>query len=224
MRVYREIAHASRNRQEGGILLIVLFFIIMFTGLGLLAMRHTRAELRSAGHYLDNSQCGELARAGTAMAATDLRLYFDERCDDDRSHLNDLSNLIYTPPPYKLRFSPAFQGDIWPANDCPVSAGSVPDPEDVGAFQADAGLALSPIISAEPRAKLTMEHSTPLRAVPPPGFSVNCEDWTYCWYDFRFVSRAEYGIIRSSTQKSRFVSSGCSDRGQMRVGPIRKFD
>ena len=57
--------------QEGAILFVVMLLIIMFTGLGLLAMRHTRQELRSTGAYFDNMQAASLAESALAMAATD---------------------------------------------------------------------------------------------------------------------------------------------------------
>ena len=63
--------------QEGAILFIVMLLIIMFTGLGLLAMRHTRQELRSTGAYFDNMQAASLAESALAMAATDNKLSSD---------------------------------------------------------------------------------------------------------------------------------------------------
>ncbi len=221
MRSHQENKRVHRAHQEGGILLIVLLLVIMFTGFGLIAMRHTRAELRAAGYYLDNNQCAQVARTAAAMAATNLRLYMDETCNDNESHHHYMSTNIHNTGPFQMRFSPAFQ---W-SNDCPVSAGNVPGPSGaVGSFQADGGLALTNVINTEPRARVTMEHEKPLRAPPPPGFTDRCEDGTYCFYDFTIVSRAQYGTLRSSTQKSQFTRSACVDKGQVRVGPIMKFD
>jgi Tfp pilus assembly protein PilX len=67
----------SRATEAGYVLIIVLLLIIMFTGLGVLAMRHTRQELRSAGAYLDATQAADLVRGALALVATDLRTSSD---------------------------------------------------------------------------------------------------------------------------------------------------
>jgi Tfp pilus assembly protein PilX len=63
----------KRGKEGGLVLLMVLLLVIMFTGLGLMAMRHTQGEIRSSGAYMDSLQASALAEGALAMAVTDIK-------------------------------------------------------------------------------------------------------------------------------------------------------
>ena len=67
------IRRGPRKSEAGVIMLLVVLLVVMFTGLGLLAMRHTRGELRSGGAFRDSVQAESAAEAGILMVATDIR-------------------------------------------------------------------------------------------------------------------------------------------------------
>ena len=65
----RDRARRTRRRQgqEGAVLLVVMLLIIMFIGLGVLAMNHTRSEMRATMSYLDATQAENCAEAVLLM-------------------------------------------------------------------------------------------------------------------------------------------------------------
>lgn len=66
-------------------MLMVVLLVIMFTGLGMLAIRHTRGELRSAGAFMDSAQAAAAAETAVLMVATDMRRNWrrqNDRCPD----------------------------------------------------------------------------------------------------------------------------------------------
>ncbi len=67
-------------------MLMVVLLVIMFTGLGMLAIRHTRGELRSAGAFMDSAQAAAAAETAVLMVATDMRKNWrrqNDRCPDN---------------------------------------------------------------------------------------------------------------------------------------------
>lgn len=87
-RAWRRKGYERRSAQQGTVLLVVIMLVVMFTGLGLLAMRHTHGEMRSAGAYADAQQAAALAESGLSILTTDIKLGFraaeaGDDCDKD---------------------------------------------------------------------------------------------------------------------------------------------
>ncbi len=211
IRIQQRQQQRRYSSQEGGILLIVLLLVILFTGLGLLAMKHTRAELSSTKAYLENLQAEALSGTAIAMAATDIRLYNDVRCAGTNIALRHIINTNMTDnvaPPWNYRFSANFQGADPPSMTCSVPAGSVPDPTDTGVYRGLAPLAQTGLIGAEARAVLTIQMDEPRDIVCPEGSSVReCgEENTYCCYRITLHSQTFFGADSATyapvTQKS----------------------
>jgi len=67
----------SYGSNEGTVLLIVLALTIILSGLGLLAVQHTRYELQSASNYYDGIQSGQVAEASQVLATMLLNAQHD---------------------------------------------------------------------------------------------------------------------------------------------------
>lgn len=191
-------------------MLIILLLVLMFTGLGLLAMRHTRGELRAAGAYLDSVQAAALAEAAVIMAATDLRFYDEYACINDGAEVNYRTQYSSLSSGERMMtFSPAFQGGN--PNMCAAAMGQLPDPQLSGMSP----LADTAVLSV-PRASVQVFHSPKIEAPWPPGFSP-VEDYGFYWYTIR--ATATYG--EQST--AGMVTTGqATARARVYMGPHRR--
>ncbi len=192
-------------------LLMVLLLVILFSGLGLMAMQHTCTELRTAGAYLDNNQAAAVAEAAIAMVATDMRLYWDYRCNGTTAYYSQFADATLNQlPPYTLQFSPAFDNSTGD-NSCPTSAGQVPDGELAGTTDFGSHTTGS-------RASVTLTHGAPTCAPCPSGFSGGD---TYAWYWFTATSQATYGPAQTAAQVIRGTATVDA---RMMIGPLLAFD
>ncbi len=191
MRSYSIQNTSYGRRQEGTIMLIVMLLVLMFTGLGLMAMRHTQGELRSAGAFLDASQGAFLAEMPIIMAATDMRLNNSVLCGDDVNYTAQLrKQIVGGNPNMLLRFSPDFQidnsGDPPAADtDCPADAGQVPGLQ-------DEPIAATPVLQ-NMRATASLSQGRLIQAAPPAGYSDSESNSTVGWFYFRMRSTLIYG-------------------------------
>ena len=229
--------------QEGAILFIVMLLIIMFTGLGLLAMRHTRQELRSTGAYFDNMQAASLAESALAMAATDIKLSSDfyraafssaefNIIDADAGPTEDFLDVEHAIP---LNPEPGLR-DI---GTHPILFGTVPVgycADHVGTVAACVHQLSYPISGNTDFddmmgiwARTTIRQTTPKIGPCPPGYSCSDEQ-NYGWYIFTVDATSIYGQGGYQVGGSAAVPDGfnytqgrAEARGIMTVGPIGVF-
>ena len=190
------ITHSKKRceQQEGIVMLLILLLVLMFTGLGLMAMRHTRGELRTTGAYLDNLQAAALAEAAIIMTAADMRLYWDYGCknlSDPDNPNNDIDyeyqyrNFYSGSPDRQMSFSPAFQGGD--PDNCTAGTGQLPDPRLNGQLP----LAITESLSF-PRASVTVTHKPYECAYVMEGDSGET-DRTFDYYWITVEAEADYG-------------------------------
>jgi Tfp pilus assembly protein PilX len=203
----------ERKRQEGTVLLMVLLLVVMFTGIGLLAIRHIRGEMRAAGAYRDSVQAAAVAEAAIALAATDMRLYWDYTCDTGGyNYYTQFLGFSGTTNGLKLKFSPAFRGGA----ECADDPGQVPDTE----LSGSASLAKTSLFS-DSVSGVTIEQDYPINAPAPPGFSSKQENQTYGFYYFNIQSSATYGHRNTP---SGYEKGEAIARSRMLIGPILAFN
>lgn len=196
----------KRKRQRGAVLLMVLLLVVMFTGIGLLAIRHIRGEMRSAGAYRDSLQAAAIAEAAISLVATDMRLYWDYTCaasgDNYSTQFHALSG---SNTGLRLKFSPAFRANA----DCPDDPGLIPDVE----LSGGSGLAKTSFFS-DSVAGVTITQDYPVEAPPPPGFS---DDENSKFYYFNVESTATYGHKDTPSGMERGEAVA---RSRMLIGPL----
>jgi hypothetical protein len=210
-------SHRHRPGEEGVVLLLVLLLVIMFTGLGLLAMRHTQGELRSASSYMDATQATEAAEAAIMMAATDMKHNWSATSDC-------ASRINYATAFLNARNSGQRDGITVPFSDrfsqtCDPDAGPelMPDP----GLNGTEPLAKTDMLSRA-FAKVSLEYSTPVPAPPPPGFSTDIEGLTYCWRYVSTRSEAQFGY--GATEASKVTSGNAVVSSHMKIGPVFDFE
>jgi hypothetical protein len=216
--------HIERTRakeQSGIVLLTVLLLVIMFTGVGLMAMRHTQSELRSAGAYLDSTQAALAAEAGLALVATDMRLNFEDETDGCGSYVAQFTTATWADTTLrsggeKTFFSPDFMPS---GSDCTdYGAGTVPLPSLSGA----AALAETPVLS-NATANVVIVQERPVLAAPPPGFSSDEQGQSYDWYFFTVHSTASYGVPASGGVNPVYVRGNAAAEARVMIGPVLAF-
>ncbi|MCP4599357.1 MAG: hypothetical protein GY847_02280 [Proteobacteria bacterium] len=223
------------ERQEGAVLLTVMLLVIMFTGLGLLAMRHTRGELRSAGAYLDSIQAAYLAEAAIAMAATDIRLYWDSgKCNVDDGARTYFSQLgLATDEPLLLGFSPVFQGRLNNRdsltdedNNCLTPPGQLPDDflSGIDIDDLPVSLALTPRLSYPCASNVSITYELPVSGENDYGYSETRDsNQTYIDYYITIISEVEYGARGAIDINSNYVRGKARARARMKIGPVLKL-
>jgi Tfp pilus assembly protein PilX len=198
------------------VLMVVMLLVIMFTGLGLLAMRHTRLELRASGAYQDATQAAALAEGGLAIVATDLRL------------ASDYYQFMFTSSDGTTATSDAGFGDEAHSYTIPLSpeilsgsdAGVVDDgtiPQLTGNLAANAEQGAMYGTTAQ----TTVTQSGPVLGPCPVGYSC-ADDQNYAWYYFTINSQATYGAPQSGAHPL-YESGRAQGRGRVTVGPIAAY-
>jgi len=223
-----------RSGEEGVVLLMVILLVVMFSGLGLLALRHVQGELRSSSAYMDSTQAAAAAETAIMMTATDMRRNWRIMNDPDKCpNYYDQFGLALqagTTGNIKTGFSDIFNG----ASDCPTeSLGKLP----VASLSGTAPTALTltgdgagPL--AHGYADVDVSQISPQRAPPPPGFSADDASRTYDWYYFTVTSRARYGygggsLVVTTDTDGDTDTEGVSSmegnavmRAHMKIGPV----
>lgn len=205
-------------------LLLILLLVIMFTGLGLIAMRHTQAELYAAGAYLDNVQARSLAETAIAMLVTDLKDNHARRCDDNKSYISLFyENTGGQEAVIDPRFSPVFQTNDPEGSECKNEAGVIPDPQLRG-DDPDDGESLYKTVSALSYSVANVNvfiDGRPVEASPPAGFSNDRQNDTMGWYFFNLRSTARFG---APTNNSVYATDGSAVvRARVKIGPMQKI-
>lgn len=200
-----------RHGQEGIVLLMVLLLVLMFTGLGLLAMRHTQGELRSAATFMDSIQATEAAQAAILMAAKDMTDNWDANhpCDNYRKRL-----WIDTPNgPVHATFSNRFNT----SGDC-GAVGEMPDPGLAGT----APLAATSELSTN-TARVTLEYSNIVPAPPPTGANASGKEGIegMDWFYVTVTAIANYGPDPTLFTNPNLVNEGRAVvTAHLKIGPV----
>jgi hypothetical protein len=199
----------QRGGQAGYVLILVLLLIIMFSGLGVLAMRHTRQELRSSGAYLDATQAADLVRGALALVATDLRRssdYYEYQLLASETASGDAGVEEYEIP---------LNETLFPSSTCASTthAGCVAYLTTPGLYGAEALYGVD--------VTTYMTQKAPQVGPCPPGFSC-FDDQNYGWYTFTVDATASYGS-KSKDSSTLFELGRAQGRGRMTVGPISVF-
>jgi hypothetical protein len=195
-----------RERQEGAILLVVLLLVIMFTGLGLLAMRHTQFELRSASAYLDSTQAASLAESAIAMIATDMRRNWD--LPPGNNYKTQFAAATQQSG-IQLHFSPALDPSL------AYAAGVIPD----DGLRGTTPLAETPTL-ASAFSDISLVQQAPVLAPPENGFSVTNDNRNYDWYYFEVRSDASYGAPQGNAASDLYARGRASALSRIMIGPI----
>ena len=212
----------GRRGEAGYVLIIVLLLIIMFTGLGVLAMRHTRQELQSAGAYLDATQAADLVKGALALVATDLRVSSDyyefQFLSSEALHDEDAGTDEAT---YEIPLNPdQFTGAACTDTDTDTSAstngGCIGYLSSPGVYSSSA---LQPLYGVDITTAVKQE--APEVGPCPPGFSC-FDDQNYGWYTFTVDATASYGSQHKSST-TLFELGRAEGKGRMTVGPISVF-
>ena len=212
-----ENAKRTRRGEEGVVLLMVVLLVVMFSGLGLLALRHTQGEMRSSGAYLDGTQAAAAAESAIIMAATDMRKNW--------RYPNSANTCVN----YYTRFHQALVGstqtgiqtgfsDIFNSADNCEHLGTLP----VDSLNGTSPTALTggPLVHGYSSVQLTQD--APRIAPPPPGFSSDDQARTYDWYYFTVTGRAQYGYGPDTTVSA--VRGAAVVRAHMKIGPLDSID
>jgi len=226
---------AGGGGQDGTVLLVVLLLIIMFTGLGLLTMRHTRQELRSSGAYKDNTHAVNLAEAALAMMATDLKkssdyylAQFSQTDFEDISADGGVLGTEYHIPLNETLFPEVTNGYCARNN---TTGQEVPgcihqlswDADDNGTAGVDPwndGNALITGLFLD-KAVTTVTQYPPTVGPCPPGYSCDDEQ-NYGWYIFNVQATAEYGGAYGEAS-SVYEKGRAMGRSRMTIGPVAVF-
>lgn len=215
--------------EEGVVLLMVILLVVMFSGLGLLAMRHVQGELRSSGAYMDSTQAAAAAEAGVMMTATDMRRNW--------RYPNDANQC----PNYYAQFHTALLAGkkdgiltgfsrVFNSEDNCDHLGGLP----VAGLRGLAPLALTAGPLTHGYATVNLYQAAPESAPPPPGYSSDDAPRTYDWYYFTVTSRAAYGFggassapdVDTDTEADTEAGEVASVRGNavvrahMKIGPV----
>ena len=219
-----------RKGEQGVILLLVVLLVVVFSGLGLLAMRYTRGELRSAGAFMDSTQAAAAAEAAILMIATDLRKNWIEENDEatcptlKAQFTLEIFEAVAEDKMVDLDIAVGFSDAFNQQGDC-SHAGGVP----FGFLQGheDAPLAITggPLDSGYANVELTF--SEPIEAPVPEGNVIEGLEETMIWYYFTVTSVAHYGPhadIGTEANPAPAVTRGRAVvRADMMIGPLSKI-
>lgn len=206
MRNHRTI---RRGGEAGYVLIIVLLLIVMFTGFGILALRHTRQELRASGAYIDATQAAELVRGALSLVATDLRSssdYYQFSFLSAENADGGVADESYEIP---------LNEDLFTASACASSShgGCIAYLSTPGLYGPEA------LYGVDVETYVT--HASPEVGPCPPGFSC-FDDQNYGWYTFRVGATAAYGATQKSSS-TLFELGRAEGEGRMTVGPISVY-
>jgi Tfp pilus assembly protein PilX len=224
--VQRATMGQKRNHkgEEGIVLLMVVLLILMFSGMGLLAMRHLQGELRSSGAYLDSTQAAAAAESAVMMVATDMRRNwrYPNSANTCLNYYAKFQQAMETGQISDIQtgFTDVFNQD----GDC-SHIGHVP----LSTLNGSAPLALTGGPLSSGYANVDLSQAAPEIAPAPPGFSSDDEARTYGWYYFTVTSRASYGYgsstateadTDSETDADPIVRGSAVVRAHMKIGPV----
>ncbi|MBN2342675.1 MAG: hypothetical protein JXX29_16650 [Deltaproteobacteria bacterium] len=205
----------KRRGERGFVLIIVLLLIIMISGLGLLAVRHTQQEARATGAYADSTQAVALVESGMAVAITDLRA---------------------APDYYRVMFSDPSAANVGAANDIWNAEIAIPLS---GSFYSSGST--SACATGQPWStvgcigdltnmddgnyaayRTVITYNLPLVGPCPPGYSC-FDEQNYGWYVFGVNVDAQFGTAPSFWDRRFVVNARAQGAGRVTIGPIGAY-
>ena len=207
--------------QRGFVLIIVFTIIILASGLGLMAVRHSRQEARSTGAYVDSTQAIALAESAMAVAITDLR----KAPDYYKIMFSDPSSQIATADLWDIRYAIDLSAQNFPGNNGTSGVcGIIPDRGCSSILSSpeydEGGGATGDDLYPGSEFATVITYDTPLVGPCPPGFSC-FDDQNYGWYVFGINVEARYGVQSQWLLGSKFVEHGRAlGSGRVTIGPI----
>lgn len=211
-----QIKPRKAEKQDGVVLLMVLLLVVLFSGLGLLAMRHTQGDLRSSGAYLNSTQAAAAAESAIMMVATDMRRNWQYPNESScLNYYNRFQQAMYNSENEKIKIG---FSDVFNTSDAACEhRGRVP----LNALRGAAPLALTGGPLSHGYADVQLYQTAPEIAPPPPGFSSDDEASTYDWYYFTVTAEAAYGYGPSLGENDALTVKGSAVvRSHMKIGPV----
>ena len=207
--------------QKGLVLLVVMLLVIMFTGLGLVGMRYTRLEFRSAGAYMDSTQAAALIEAAIAMVATDMRRNWDLPPGDNYMTQFEEAEELGDTDEIRIHFSTSQVAPTFdPAGDFVGEGDAGPQVPDWRLSGKDGTPLAETSVLSIASAEVNLIHSMYEPAPPPPGFSSsNEENQSFGWFYFEVTGWATYGEPQA-VDNPLFARGRARARSRMLIGPI----
>lgn len=203
------------NRQRGFVLIIVLLLIIMISGLGMLAVRHSRQEARSTGAYVDSTQAVALVESGMAVAITDLRTspdYYRQTFSNSgvavqtNPSVTDMFHMEFAIKLSNTFFVGSDQSDCDAAYDVPGCIGD-----------------LTRTVSGDNASYRTLiTYNLPMVGPCPPGYSC-FDDQNYGWYVFGINVNAQFGTEPTFWSRRFVETANATGAGRVTIGPIGAY-
>jgi len=227
MRRHNIYKRHNKKGQDGAILIIVMMLVLMFTGLGLLAMRHTRHELKSAGAYMDATQAGALVEGALAMVSTDLRQSADYyQWKYNSTDATSSSTLSFYAQQYEIPLNPGLFNDTVVGTICDFTDNTVPG----GCIKELSSPLTGNDAMYGAKVLTSLSHNQPIIGPCPPGFSCS-GDQNYTWYIFTVNATATYGpndgaavdLAAGYNEDDLFGRGRAQGRGRLTVGPIATY-
>jgi PilX N-terminal len=208
-----KIGIVRQKEQEGAALLIVVMLVVLFSGLGLLAVRNTGSEMRAASAFKDRIQAALLAETAIGMLATDLRLYWDfpnisSGCRNWKGQFAEYRDNGQTSD-LMLNFSDVF-----------VTDGSICEDNLVPHPNMNGGSVAETAVLGGPTARVTIRHRMPVDTEAETGYSnEDSGNPTVRFYRFMTRIQATYGVD-NSFGNAMFARAQATARGEITVGPL----
>ncbi|MBN2529826.1 MAG: pilus assembly PilX N-terminal domain-containing protein [Deltaproteobacteria bacterium] len=211
------------SSQRGFVLIMVLLLIIMISGIGLLAIRHSRQEALSTGAYVDSTRAVALVESAMAVAITDLRSspdYYRLRflspkaggSEEAQEIIGDKNNLWQVQYAFSLSdnfYTKGVPGTCTFAEgtDCPP--GFMPDLSDVSS-------------SSNENYQTVITYDAPLVGPCPPGYSC-FDDQNYGWYIFGINVSVRFGTAYGLWDRQFIETARANGKGKVTIGPIAAY-
>lgn len=210
---------STRAAHRGNVLLMVMLLILTFSGLGMIVMRNTLGEMRSALSYYDATQAAAVAEGAVALLATDLTLNYDAPAATGFNYMDAYAaNRNTATVELPLQFSPYFDD-----GSVTYAPGDLPDVNLNGRATTPvtpiADTTVAPAL-ATASAQVAVTHMPRYPAPPPPGYSnddASASNMEFYYFEVR--ADAQYG---PSTTAAAIVEGYARARTRMMIGPLPK--
>jgi Na+-transporting methylmalonyl-CoA/oxaloacetate decarboxylase gamma subunit len=213
----------GRTSQRGFVLIMVLLLIIMISGIGLLAIRHSRQEARSTGAYVDSTRAVALVESAMAVAITDLRTspdYYRLRFISPKSGgekeaqeiIGDANNL------WQVQYAFTLSDDFY-TTGTPVACTFAEGTDCPPGFMPDLSNLSN---SSNENYQTIVTYDAPLVGPCPPGYSC-FDDQNYGWYIFGINVSVRFGTSYGLWDRQFIETARANGKGRVTIGPIGAY-
>ena len=216
-------SYRSSETQRGFILILVLLLVILVSGLGLMAVRHSRQEARSTGAYVDSTQAVSMVESAMAVAISDLRAspdfyryqFINAGADQIVGSATDgMWNIEYA---FGLSNS-FFSSDT----DVGLEACSMMDSDSSNVSPKGCIGDLSELDEGSEDHLTAITFDAPVVGPCPPGYSC-FDDQNYAWYIFGVNVQVRYGTSYSFWNTEFVETARAEGKGRVTIGPIAAY-